>query len=87
MDRLAHYITWLGAIAIAGTLIVVSFSLGYYSVWAIVGCVVAAIVIAYPSGKLVSNMIKRWDPAWDTRKEAPQSDLKRSKSLDSRPPG
>ncbi|WP_113911900.1 hypothetical protein [Roseovarius dicentrarchi] len=86
MDRLAHYITWLGAIAIAGTLIVVSFSLGYYSVWAIVGCVIAAIVIAYPSGRLVSNMIKRWDPAWDTRKEAPQPDLKRGGSHERHPP-
>ncbi|HEY9038833.1 MAG TPA: hypothetical protein VIN05_07810 [Roseovarius sp.] len=77
MDRLALYITWLGAVAIAGTLIVVSFTLGYYSVWAIAICVIAAAIIAYPSGKLVSNMIKRWDPAWDTRREAPKPDLKR----------
>lgn len=78
MDRLALYITWIGAIAIAGTLMVVSFTLGYYSIWAIAICVIAAVIIAYPSGKLVATMIKRWDPAWDSRKDSPQPDLDRA---------
>jgi peptidoglycan/LPS O-acetylase OafA/YrhL len=79
MDRLALFVTWLGAIAIAGTLIIVSFTLGYYSVWAIAICIVAAAVIAYPSGKLVSNMIKRWDPAWDSRRKAPKPGLQQNR--------
>ncbi len=82
MDRLALYVTWLGAIAIAGTLIIVSFTLGYYSVWAIAICVIAAVIIAYPSGKLISTMIKRWDPAWDTRREAPKPDLEQNGKTD-----
>lgn len=75
MDRLALYIIWLGAIAIAGSLVIAALAMGYYSVWAIVICVIAGIVIAYPSGKIVSNLIKRKDPAWDARHDAPQPDL------------
>lgn len=79
MDRLALYLTWLSAIGISGTLIIVALSLGYYSVWVIIGCVIVALLIAYPGGKLVASRIKKEDPAWDARRDAPQPDLKRAR--------
>ena len=77
MDRLALYTTWIGGSSIAGALVIICFTLGYYSIWAIAGSVIAGAILAYPSGKLISRMIKRWDPAWDSRRNKPKPDLKR----------
>ena len=80
MDRLAIYLIWLSASGIAGALVIVAFSLGYYSVWVIVVCVILGFAIAYPSGKLIAKQIKKEDPAWDDKRDAPQPDLRQPRS-------
>ncbi|PVA10307.1 hypothetical protein DC366_08665 [Pelagivirga sediminicola] len=80
MNRLSIYMIVLSASGIAGALVVAAFSLGYYSVWAIALCVVVGLAIAIPSGKLIAKRIKKEDPAWDARRDAPQPDLDRSRS-------
>lgn len=66
MDRLAIYLAVLGGSSITGALVIAAFSMGYYSWEVILGCVVAGLVMAWPSGKIVSRRIKRQDPEWDT---------------------
>ena len=75
MDRLAIYMIVLSASAIAGALVVAAFSLGYYSIWVIALCVIVGIAIAFPSGKLIAKRIKKEDPAWDSKRDAPRPDL------------
>ncbi|MWD28238.1 hypothetical protein E0K89_012190 [Aquicoccus sp. SCR17] len=67
MDRLAIYLAVLSGSSIAGALVIAAFSMGYYSVWAIVLCVVIGAALSYPTGHIVSRRIKSRDPEWNPR--------------------
>lgn len=64
MDRLAIFLAVLSGASIAGALVITAFSVGYYSVWSIVVCVVIGAVVAYPTGYMVSRRIKARDTEW-----------------------
>ncbi|RKF16091.1 hypothetical protein D6850_00515 [Roseovarius spongiae] len=77
MDRLAIFIAVIGGSSIAGALVIAAFSLGYYGYWVIAACVIAGLVMAWPTGYLVARRIKREDPAWNERRNEPKPGLKR----------
>jgi len=70
MDRLALYLTWLSAAAVAGALIAVCASLGYTSFWVVAVCIILAFSIAYPSATLVARSVRIWQ---DEREAQPRS--------------
>jgi len=76
MDRLAIIITLFGAHAVAGALITAAFSLGYFSAWAVVLAALIGLAVALPTGFYISRLIKREDPAWDSRRDAPKKGLR-----------
>lgn len=69
MDRLALFITVLGGASIAGALLIAAFSLGYHSVAAVVICGVVGLTTAYPTGRIVSRLIRRAEAGRDQRRD------------------
>ncbi|RAP40645.1 hypothetical protein BYZ73_13745 [Rhodovulum viride] len=70
MDRLSLLLTPMTGAVITGMLVIVMFSLGFYSwisvaIGAGIGC-----ILAWPSAYVVSRRIKQADPRWPTRAEA-----------------
>ena len=64
MDRLALYLSMISGGSIAGALVIVFFSLGWYTWWAIAMAAVIGIATAWPSAYIVSRRIKKNDPEW-----------------------
>ncbi len=79
MDRLALFLTWLSAAAVAGALIAVCAVMGYTSFWAIVVSIILAISIAYPSATLVARNLRKWQR---TNERAKNDDQARSTKTD-----
>ncbi|MGK7651683.1 MULTISPECIES: hypothetical protein [unclassified Roseovarius] len=64
MDRLSFYITFFTGSFITGVIVIAGFSLGYYTVWTIAIAAVAGLLLAWPTGYMISQRIKRDDPDW-----------------------
>lgn len=69
MDRLSILLTLMTGAVIGGTFIVTAFTLGYFSVWAVVISVVATLLLSWPVSYLISRRIKSRDPNWDRKAE------------------
>ena len=69
MKRLSFYLALLSWTLVSGALIIAAFSLGYYNWWAIALAVVAGLLIAWPSARLVSRRIKNSDPEWSPHRD------------------
>lgn len=74
MDRLALYLTWLSAAAVAGALIAVCVSLGYTSFWMVAICIILAISIAYPSATLVARSVRIWQKYREDQQRSTRTD-------------
>ncbi|ARC89395.1 hypothetical protein [Rhodovulum sp. MB263] len=67
MDRLSLLLTPMSGAVITGAIVIVMFSLGFYSWTAIaigagIGC-----ILAWPAAYVVSRRIKEADPRWSVR--------------------
>lgn len=70
MDRLSIHLTLMTGAVLTGTLVIVAFSLGFYSWPPILGAVAVGYVLSWPIAYVISRVIKRDDPSWDeTRKD------------------
>lgn len=72
MNRLRYYLAVLVGVSVAGTAIIVAFTMGFYSPVAIGVCVALGLVSAWPGGFWLARWIKRDDPAWDHRRDKPK---------------
>ena len=70
--KLRFHMASLAGACIAGVLVIAAFTMGYYSWQAIAVCVGIAALAAWPAGALLTRKIKRDDPAWDHRRDAPK---------------
>ncbi|MBP0483414.1 hypothetical protein [Sagittula salina] len=71
MYRLSFFMAHMAGASIAGAALVVFFVFGWYSWWAFVAAGVLGLVTAWPVGKAVSARIKKSDPTWSYRRDAP----------------
>jgi hypothetical protein len=68
MDRLSIILTIIVGAMIAGSLVIVILSLGWYSWPAIGGAAALGAVLTWPASYAISRRIKRQDPNWDATK-------------------
>jgi hypothetical protein len=68
MDRLSIILTIIVGAMIAGSLVIVILSLGWYSWPAIGGAAALGAVLTWPASYAISRRIKRQDPSWDATK-------------------
>lgn len=68
MDRLSIFLTIIVGAMIAGSLVIVILSLGWYSWPAIGGAAALGAVLTWPASYAISRRIKRQDPNWDATK-------------------
>jgi hypothetical protein len=75
MDRLAIYMAWIAGVSIAGAMLIVAFTLGYYTLWTFAICGGAGLILAYPVGYAISRWVKKEDPEWNPKRKPSDYDL------------
>jgi hypothetical protein len=68
MDRLSIVLTLAVGSVLAGTLVTIVLSLGWYSWPAIGGAAALGFLATWPASYVISRRIKRQDPHWDATK-------------------
>jgi hypothetical protein len=68
MDRLSIVLTLAVGSVLAGTLVTIVLSLGWYSWAAIGGAAAIGFLATWPASYVISRRIKRQDPHWDEKK-------------------
>lgn len=64
MDRLSIILSLLSGAFVTGAIATAAFSLGYYSWWWVALSAIFGFAMAWPTGFLISRMIKKQDPNW-----------------------
>ncbi len=72
MDRLSVILTFVTGSVLVGGLVIVVLSMGYYAWQPIVGAVALGLVLTWPAAYVISQLIKRNDPGWSARRDAPK---------------
>lgn len=70
MDRLSIVLILATAVPLAGALVILFLTLGWYGWAPIVAAAVIGFGLAWPVARLISKRIKRRDPEWQARKGA-----------------
>ncbi|GGH34388.1 hypothetical protein SAMN05444007_10769 [Cribrihabitans marinus] len=67
--RLRFHVAILAGTSIAGALVILAFTMGFYNWIAIAISVAAGIILAWPVGVWLTRRIKQDDPAWDADRD------------------
>ena len=67
--RLRFHVALLAGSSIAGALVILAFTLGFYNWIAIAGSVAVGAILAWPVGVWLTRRIKEEDPAWDAKRD------------------
>jgi xanthine/uracil permease len=70
--KLRFHLAIIFGTCIAGAAVIAAFTMGFYSLEAILICGAIGAVLAWPAGVWATRKIKREDPAWDHRRDTPK---------------
>jgi len=74
MDKLLVFLTLLSGSAISGALIIICWTLGYTSFWAILASIVAAFGIAWPGAQIAAQGIRKAQRMTDDQTRSTKTD-------------
>jgi hypothetical protein len=65
MDRLSIYLTLMTGSVLTGGIVIIGFTLGYYTVWVVAIGVIVGFVLSWPISYFISRRIKQNDADWN----------------------
>lgn len=65
MDRLSIYLTLMTGAVLTGGLVIIAFTLNWYTWPVILGCAVLGSALSWPVAYMISRRIKRHNGEWD----------------------
>jgi len=68
MDRLSMFLTFMTGSVLTGGLVIFAFSLGLFNWTAILICAAIGFILSWPTGYVISRLIKKNDPGFDHTK-------------------
>ncbi|GAA4216397.1 hypothetical protein GGQ68_002611 [Sagittula marina] len=72
MNRnLTFFIGHMAGVSVAYIATIAFFVFGWVSIWSFVTAAALGLIAAWPLGKLISRRIKKDDPTWSARHDAP----------------